>query len=138
MGNSSHVRSSTSKAGFRTPRLEHLLREELNFLFESEIGDPLLADLQVEHVHLSHNAALATVYVFHSPPPSHAKVAQEVELPLVVTELSPPMQKALVRATAFLRSRLSDVLPLKRSPELRFKPGLPRTGALFYSDEELL
>lgn len=136
MGNFSHLRSSTRKASVRTPRLEHLLREELNFLFESEVSDPQLADLQVERVHLAPNAALATVYVFQTQHASRDAARHDPELNLAVADLSPPVQKSLMRATAFLRSRLSDVLPLKRSPELRFKPGLPRDGALYYADED--
>jgi ribosome-binding factor A len=137
MGSFSHVRTSTRKTGVRTPRLEHLLREELNFLFESEVSDPQLADIQVERVHLTPNASVATVYVFQTPPPL-AGEDTELGLALTMSDLSTPVQKALQRATAFLRSRLSDVLPLKRSPELRFKPGLPRAGGLYYSDEDLL
>jgi ribosome-binding factor A len=136
VGNFSHVRTSTRKAGIRTPRLEHLLREELNLLFESEVSDPQLADLQVERVHLAPNASIATVYVFQSAQPSHDDEATNPDFATCAAELSMPVQKALTRATAYLRSRLSDALPLKRSPELRFKPGLSRTSELYYADED--
>lgn len=122
MGNSNPSRRQ-ARAGVRTPRLEHLLRDELNFLFEAEISDPCLADLQVERVHLAPNAAMATVYI--RPPLIRSGVADDAS-PLIVTpQLKPEVGRALERAAAYLRRRLTDVLPLKRSPELRFRPGLP-------------
>lgn len=137
MGNFSNVRASSRKASFRTPRLEHLLREELDFLFESEVSDPLLTDLRVERVHLAPNASIATIYVFHHKPTSSDDGSKASDVVGTFLDLGPATRRALQRATPFLRSRLSDVVPLKRSPELRFKSGLPRSGALHYSDEEL-
>lgn len=122
MGNSNPSRRQ-ARSGVRTPRLEHLLRDELNFLFEAEISDPCLANLQVERVHLAPNAAMATVYI---RPPLPRGDAMDDGNPLIITpQLKPEVGRALERASAFLRRRLTDVLPMKRSPELRFRPGLP-------------
>lgn len=137
MGNSNPSRRQ-ARSGVRTPRLEHLLRDELSYLFEAEIGDPCLANLQIERVHLAPNAAMATVYV--RPPRSTSATTDDssslIVTPLITPQLQPEVGRALERAAAYLRRRLSDVLPMKRSPELRFRPGLPHWADHSPEDEE--
>jgi ribosome-binding factor A len=89
--------------GVRHFRLEHLLREELNSVFDSEIGDGSLANVRVSRVELSRDGSRARAWF--EPP-----VAADIHV----------ISAALRRASGFLRRRLSEALPLKRSPELRF------------------
>lgn len=98
-------------AGIRGARLEQLFTEELNYSFENEIASPELDGFRVSRVELSRDGARARVWV--SLPPA---LAPELAL------------RALLRAGGFLRYRLSEALPLKRTPELRFCP-VPRTLA---------
>ena len=96
---------SRDTTGFRGRRLEELFREELNSVLDFEINDPRLADIRITSVELSRDGARARVF-FHSR-----------------RELAPlETVHAFERATGFLRRRLCDALPLKRTPELRFVP----------------
>lgn len=97
--------STRDTTGFRGRRLEELFREELNSILDFEINDPRLEDICVTSVELSRDGARARVF-FRSHP-----------------ELAPlEALHAFERATGFLRRRLCDALPLKRTPELRFLP----------------
>jgi ribosome-binding factor A len=91
--------------GFRGQRLEGLLCEELNSLLDSEVSDPRLDGARVTRVELTRDGSSARVWFV---------VPHEREVSLAATEA------AFERAGGFLRSRLCDALPLKRSPELRF------------------
>ncbi|HTQ05500.1 MAG TPA: 30S ribosome-binding factor RbfA [Polyangiaceae bacterium] len=92
--------------GFRGQRLEGLLCEELNSLLESEVSDPRLDGARVTRVELTRDGSSARVW-FVAP--------NERDVSLAVRHA------AFERAAGFLRSRLCDALPLKRSPELRFR-----------------
>jgi len=108
MGKQSAARSrqrSAQGAGFRTIRLESLLLEELNYLFSSEINDPILANVRVTQVELSRDGSRARAW--------YAADQSKAELPAI--------EGALKRVLGFLRMRLCEALPLKRSPELRFR-----------------
>ena len=105
--------------GFRGQRLEGLLCEELNSLLESEVADPRLDGVRVTHVDLARDGSSARVWFV---------VPSEHELASV--------HAAFERAAGFLRSRLSDALPLKRSPELRFRHD-PAASALLCRTEEI-
>ncbi len=86
-------------------RLEHLLREELHSLFDSEITDPQLLPLDVVRVELSRDGARLRAWLAVGSSESDNRA----------------IQAALERASGFLRRRLCDALPLKRSPELSFR-----------------
>jgi ribosome-binding factor A len=92
--------------GFRGQRLEGLLREELNSLLDGEIADPRLDGVRLTRVELARDGSSARVWFAHSGggAPSHEAA-----------------HAAFEHAAGFLRSRLCDALPLKRSPELRFR-----------------
>ncbi len=89
----------------RTQRLEELIREELNFLFDTEVTDPCLEGTHVTRVVLTPDGARANVFFARD-------------------ELSPGGEdhRLLGRAIGFLRFRLGHSLDLKRTPELRFLP----------------
>lgn len=90
-------------AGFRLPRLEASILEEVGAILRDDVTDPVLEDLRVTAVVLSVDYKNARVH-FVVP---HGAVRSEVE-------------KALVRATPFVRARLGEAIELKRTPELRF------------------
>jgi ribosome-binding factor A len=92
--------------GFRGQRLEELFREELNSLFDGEVSDPRLDGARVTRVELTRDGSSARIW-FAMP----ADVSASVE----------EVESALARASGFLRSRLTEALPVKRTPELRFR-----------------
>ena len=93
-------------SGFRGMRIEGLIREELNSLLEGEISDPRLEDVHVTRVELTRDGSRARVWF----------VTTRLE-----ERASTEIEAAFTRASRFLRSRLCEALPLKRSPELRFR-----------------
>lgn len=93
--------------GYRGQRLEELFREELNSLLEGEVSDPRLQELHITHVELSRDGSSARAWFVMD---QSASVVDRDDILF-----------ALNRAAGFLRSRLCDVLPLKRIPELRFR-----------------
>ncbi len=93
--------------GFRGQRLEGLLCRELNSLLDDEISDPRLEGVRVTRVDLARDGSSARVWF------TVARPTPEVSFDAVTT--------AFEHAAGFIRLRLSDALPLKRSPELRFK-----------------
>jgi ribosome-binding factor A len=92
-------------ASFRGQRIEELFREELNSLLDSEVSDPRLDGVRVTQVELSRDGSRARAWFSTSD-----RAADELEV-----------LGTLERAAGFLRSRLSEALPLKRAPELRFR-----------------
>ena len=94
----------TGGAGHRHARLQGILKDELNSLFRDDVTDPSLFGLRVREVVLSVDYRHARVH-FTVPPvatPGH------------------PFEKALVRATPFLRARVAEAVDLKRVPDFRF------------------
>ncbi|MGC4086660.1 MAG: 30S ribosome-binding factor RbfA [Polyangiaceae bacterium] len=89
----------------RTPRLEALFCEELRSLFDSEINDVRLSGVRVTRVELSRDGSRARVW-FEQSEQHWARAETEA---------------ALQRASGFLRGRLCEALPLKRTPELSFR-----------------
>ena len=96
---------SARDGGLRGQRLEELFREELNSILDSEISDPRLEGIHFASVELTRDGARARVW-FQAHGTSDASIDDAT--------------RALERATGFLRARLCDALPLKKSPELRF------------------
>ena len=110
MGNRRDRRSRSGgdpSAGIRALRLEQLFREELNSILDGELGDERFDGVRVTLVELSRDASRARIWycMNHLENPARALVAQT----------------AFERASAFLRTRLCEALPLKRAPELSFR-----------------
>lgn len=97
---------SPKPTGYRTVRLELLIREEINALLDGEINDPRLEHVRITRAELSRDGSRARLWFVCT-----ADAAPD-ELRLAT--------HALQRASGFLRGRLGDALPLKRLPELRF------------------
>lgn len=97
-----------SSAGYRHARLEQLLLEELRALIRDEASDPALEPVRLLGLKLSVDYRHAKIH-FTVPTgegaPADSRNAAE---------------RALARATPFLRARLVDAIELKRLPDLRF------------------
>lgn len=108
MGKLRKARHATDPgAGFRALRLEALLREELNSILDGELGDPRFDGVRVTLVELSRDGSRARIWYSMTDTHDAARVAAA--------------QNAFGHAAPFFRTRLSDALPLKRSPELSFR-----------------
>jgi ribosome-binding factor A len=93
--------------GHRHQRLQQILEEELQSLVRDEITDPRLADLHVTAVELSVDYRSARVkFVTDAPEETPQKLEQ--------------IDRALEKATRFMRARLSESVEMKRLPELHF------------------
>ena len=90
-------------AGHRHARLEGLVLEELRALFREDVSDPRLVMVAVRAVVLSVDYRNVRV---------HWVAGAIVDRPTT--------ERALARATPFLRSRLAIAIEWKRVPELRF------------------
>jgi ribosome-binding factor A len=108
-------RDAEQLVSIRTQRLEELIREELNFLFDTEVTDPRLEGTHVTRVVLTPDGARANVFFARD-------------------ELSPggDDHRLLGRAIGFLRFRLGHTLDLKRTPELRFFPDSASVSLHFF------
>ena len=95
-------------AGHRHARLQGLILEELRALLRDDVTDPALTCVRVTAVVLSPDYRHARVHyaTLHDGPPANLTRTQA--------------ERALERATPFLRARLADALDLKRVPDLRF------------------
>ena len=100
-------RSSDPSAGIRALRLEQLFREELNSILDGELGDQRFDGVHVTLVELSRDGSRARIWYSMNQIESRASALAT--------------QAAFERAATFFRTRLSDSLPLKRSPELSFR-----------------
>lgn len=85
-------------AGHRHARVQGLILEELRAIMRDEISDPSLSDVRI-------NAVVLSIDV------RHARIHYTAEK---------PVERALARASPFLRARLADAIELKRVPDLRF------------------
>jgi ribosome-binding factor A len=94
-------------AGIRALRLEQLFREELNSILDGELGDQRFAGVRVTLVELSRDGSRARIWYSMTDTHDAARAFAT--------------QQAFGRAASFFRTRLSDALPLKRSPELSFR-----------------
>lgn len=89
--------------GFRHARLSDVLRQELDSLLRDDISDPALDAVSVSFVELSPDYRSAKV---------HVTTARDCAPSLI--------ERALERATPFLRRNLIDAVELKFVPALRF------------------
>lgn len=91
-------------AGHRHVRLEGLILEELRALLRDDVEDPRLEGVRLAA------AVLSVDY-------------KQVRVHFVLNAthyLRAPTERALERATPFLRARLGEAIDLKRLPDLRF------------------
>ena len=99
-------RDDDSARGHRIVRLRDLILEELRSLLRDDMDDPALDGVAIVELVLSVDARHARVH-WALGLGSSAAAAREAE-------------RALVRATPFLRARLAEAIEMKRVPELRF------------------
>jgi ribosome-binding factor A len=99
------MRRDDEGAGHRHLRVQSLVLEELRALLRDDVSDPDLHDVRVVAVVLSVDYRHAKVHFVLSG----AAVAEP-----------PVAQRALARATPFLRARLAEAVEMKRVPDLRF------------------
>jgi ribosome-binding factor A len=88
--------------------LESLIREELNSIFDSEMQNPILYEIRVTRVELTRDGSRARLWYACDGTSALRDVPRAAQ------------NRALERASGFLRRRLNDALDLKRVPELRF------------------
>jgi ribosome-binding factor A len=89
--------------GHRHQRLERSILEELGAILRDDISDPELEGVELTAIVLSPDSRNAKVHFV--VPRGRARTAAE---------------RAFVRATGFMRSRLADAIELKRTPDLKF------------------
>lgn len=107
--------------GARALRLEHLLFEELYRLFRMEVNDPRLAELVPTSVQMSPDLRNAKVmYALREDPRATAAAQGKPAVRRAVDPRARAIEEALQRVTPFLRTRLVDVVAMKRLPELHF------------------
>ena len=99
------MRRDEAGPGHRHLRVQNLVLEELRALLRDDVSDPDLADVKAVAVVLSVDYRHARVhFVLSGTSPVDARLAQ----------------RALERATPFLRARLGEAVEMKRVPDLRF------------------
>ena len=94
-------REREDRGGFRTIRLQELIRDELNALLRNELRDPRLGSVVVTMVELAGDGGCARIWF--------------------TAETNEDEIEALEGAAGFLRCDLAESLGLKRTPELRFR-----------------
>ncbi|MFO0669570.1 MAG: 30S ribosome-binding factor RbfA [Polyangiaceae bacterium] len=94
--------------GHRLARLEELITEELRGLLRDDVTDPALDGVWITGLVLSADYKHARV---------HFGFASTLE---AARERRTNVERALARATPFLRARLAEAIDMKRVPELRF------------------
>jgi ribosome-binding factor A len=109
--------AESKASSIRSLRLEELIREEMNFLFDSEVDDERLEGVRVTTVELS-------------PDGARARLWYTIMNGYVDTN---DTDKWLERASGFFRRMLCESLSLKRTPELRFA----RDPAALFEPEEM-
>lgn len=90
-------------AGFRLPRLEASIREELGAILRDDVTDPSLDGVGITAVVLS---------------PDYKNARAHFVIPKDRDRMA--VEKALTRATPFIRARLAEAIELKRTPDIRF------------------
>jgi ribosome-binding factor A len=94
--------------GHRHARLQGVILEELRAVLRDDVSDPALVDVRLTAVVLSIDYRNARVHFTLSATEGAIRGERA------------RAERALVRATPFLRSRLAEAVDLKRIPDLRF------------------
>jgi ribosome-binding factor A len=92
-------------SGYRAARASQRIQQEISVLFEREVSDPRLANVNVTHVEVSSDLRYAKIFVAPTTGDEDATRA---------------MMDALDRASSFFRRRIAASLDLRMAPELRF------------------
>lgn len=95
-------------AGYRHARLEGLVLEELGALLRDDVSDPALFGVRITAIVLSVDYRHARVHY-----------ALQATTDAVETERG-HVERALGRATPFMRAQLADAIEQKRTPDLKF------------------
>jgi ribosome-binding factor A len=99
------MRRDDEGAGHRHLRVQSLILDELRSVLRDDVSDPDLSEVRFAAVVLSVDYRHARVhFVLHATPRIEPSAAQ----------------RALERATPFLRARLAEAIEIKRVPDLRF------------------
>lgn len=109
------MREAHDGGGHRHLRLQELVLEELQSLLRDDITDPALVDVEVGAVVLSPDYRHARVHFSIRPAAVDASRGGGAE-----AALRAAAERALTRATPFLRARLAEAIDMKRVPDLRF------------------
>ncbi|MGH0034243.1 MAG: 30S ribosome-binding factor RbfA [Myxococcota bacterium] len=91
----------------RTRRVAEQIRSEVARILRQEASDPRLELLTLTRVSVSADLAQATLHWSYLDPAGERSAEQIAE--------------ALEKAAPFVRSRLAELLPLRRTPALRFR-----------------
>lgn len=120
----------SSKASSRIDRLNQVLFEELSALVEDELRNPCFSQVRIRAVELSVDARSLRVHfvVLEREPESEFSYqhASRGEPERDTTDDGArstrrrDIERAFERATPFLRHRLTELVELKRVPDLRF------------------
>ena len=102
------MRRDDESSGFRLIRLQELFLEELKSLLRDDITDPDLHGVWLTVLVLSVDYRHARVHYALRGADDEVRVRRA------------RIERALSRATPFLRARLADAVETKRIPELRF------------------
>ena len=102
------MRREDGSSGFRLIRLQELILEEVRGLLRDDVTDPTLHGVRVTSLVLSVDYRHARVH--------YTLQGTEDE----VRQRRPFVERALARATPFLRARLAEAVETKRLPDLRF------------------
>jgi ribosome-binding factor A len=100
-------RGTDPGAVIRALRLERLLREELNSILDGELGDARFEGVRVTLVELSRDGSRARIWYGMNTTYDNTRAQRT--------------HAAFGRAATFFRARLSNLLSLKRIPELSFR-----------------
>jgi len=92
-------------AGYRAARVSHRIQQEVSVLFEREVSDPRLANVNVTRVEVSGDLRHAKIFV--APVGDDADATRE-------------QMDALEHASGFFRHRIAESLDLRFAPEVRF------------------
>lgn len=101
------MRRESEDEGYRHARLQELILEELRALLRDDVADPVIAEVRITTVVLSIDYRHARVHFALRGSADAAGKRSDVE-------------RALLRATPFLRARVGEALAVKRVPDLRF------------------
>jgi ribosome-binding factor A len=85
-------------------RLEGIIRKDISDIVQFDLKDPNVGFVTITDVHVSNDHSYATVYVTFLGKDERAQAGL----------------KALNRAKGFIRSALSQMLDIRRTPELTF------------------
>lgn len=91
-------------SGSRAERIADHIKDEVSQLLSFEVKDPAVGLLTVTHVKMTGDMGLAHVY--------YTLAGDEVE--------KRKTERALDRATAFVRRRLAENMNMRRAPDIRF------------------